>query len=128
MQNKGAVDATDFVHSNNDFVKANALLPGDALDSQFSQIRKMLRQAQAGSTIPRDEKTYFTYIAPSEFGDKTNYAKVLDGTVHLYILYVMRYRDKDLPFGQFIWTEKCWFILPTTALAICDKHNTSFVE
>ncbi|HML08437.1 MAG TPA: hypothetical protein VK430_09980 [Xanthobacteraceae bacterium] len=129
MQNKGGADAAYFAHSNNEFIKANGLLPDFVLDGQFEQIKKNLRQAANGAVFARDEKSYFSYVAPTELADKANYAKILDGSALLYILYMMRYRDKDIPTNKFIWTEKCWFILPTTAIAICPKHNGSnYVE
>jgi hypothetical protein len=135
MKNTGGATARNMAHTGNEFATSNipnTPLPDYLLDARFAEVRKNLRSqvvmSDGGTTVERGEEFYYTYVSLPNIGDQTAYAKILSNSVRLYVIIVMIYRDNHIPKGKFIVTEKCWYFLPTGALAKCEHHNETVVE
>ncbi len=127
VKNTGPTEATDLIHANNRLDITNTIQDDSQIDERFRAIRESLISSVkrgGGGMLDSGEEARFTYVLNPEDLGRDIFDAVVSRRVIVYIYWAQAYKDSLIPNGKLIISEKCWYTLPTGAVARCNKHQS----
>ena len=125
--NSGKATATNVRYSGVVFMKSVTYLPDKQISAVFKSLRIQIADPDVGETEinPGSTGVWFTLYGPQISNDEVK--KMDEGTFYPIVINVLRYRDKTVREGKYIYTQTC-AVIQKNVIGFCEgNYNKTFI-